>query len=196
VLVSTPDFEGRGSYTFPTLEDFSRTFEIYRIEKGSRYQCNLAYDELEILQVQRKWEVSQALNPAIKEYQEAALRYRKMLKLKEPAHRCDKALSLWVQGPRRTKPGTQPPGAQFLRDSAMGEVYGESKPAPLKLRCRVLNLLQLMRKPTTSRRETSFIQDRVSIGEIAASDYLSENIARFNLLHKYTQVRGLNINTP
>jgi hypothetical protein len=111
-------------------------------------------------------------------------------------HRCDKALSLWVQGPRRTKPGTQPPGAQFLRDSATGEVYGEGKPAPLKLRCRVLNLLQLMRKPTTSRRETSFIQDRVSIGEVAASDYLSENIARFSLLHKYTQVRGLNINTP
>jgi hypothetical protein len=150
----------------------------------------LGYDEKEILEVKRRWEVSKALESALKDYQEAVLRYRDMLKLEEPADRSDDVLSRWVLGKFKTNAGTQKPSRQFLPGSAMDGVYQEGKQLkPNLLKCIFLTLLGRRQHLKTERHGTKpLVKDRVGVGRIASVDHLSRAISRFDFILKWGRV--------
>ena len=147
----------------------------------------LGYDEKEILEVKRRWEVCKALESALKDYQEAVLRYRDMLKLEEPADRSDDVLSRWVLGKFKTNDGTQKPSRQFLPGSAMDGVYQEGKPLKPNLLKRIFST-RLGRRQTERHGTKPLVQDRVGVGRIASVDHLSRAISRLDFILKWGRV--------
>ena len=146
----------------------------------------LGYDEKLTLKVKQRWEVSEALRIALQEYQEAVLRYAKMLKLEEPADRSANVVTQWVLGKIRTKPGTQQPSRQFVPGTAMDHVYPEVQLPEPSFSTRFFSRRgpRVLKKPLIQ----PSIQDRVSVGRAASADRLSRWISRFDFILKWGKV--------
>jgi hypothetical protein len=195
-LRSISDPVRRATYDHPDKEDWvqDRSRRLKLLERRQdliterRYW--LGYDEKEILEVKRRWEVSKALESALKNYQEAILRYRDMLKLEKPADRSDDVLSRWVLGKFKTNPGTQKPSRQFLLGSAMDGVYQEGKQLKPDLLKRIFSTLLRSRQPLKTEHHGTkpLVQDRVGVGRIASADHLSRAISRLNFILKLGRV--------
>ncbi|KIV87752.1 hypothetical protein PV11_03275 [Exophiala sideris] len=122
------------------------------------YGQYLGYSAKDVSAVKDRWNVARALQRALKDYEEAMLRYNQLLKLEVPAKRSEQVITSWVQetqpAGQKTSLSNRPgnlPVPQFLKGSAMDKVYSTDERA---------------------------VTDRVSLGPIGSADKISHWLSK------------------
>ena len=171
---STPEVYSKTSRTL-----FKERMHILHMQQSIMRTC-----EPDLFHVRRRWEISQALQLAIEDYQKAVLRYRDMLKLEAPDTHSDSVLGSWIQGVAQSDDVVKATGndrpykPQFSPFSSMDKVYASTSPASTKF----------FRHLWVS---SSDSHDRVCIGRVAASDSLSALVSRAEFNVRFTKVSFL-----
>lgn len=103
-----------------------------------------------------------------------------MLKMEEPAARTDIAVQKWIQGDISTRDGRKL-GRQFLKGSAMDEVFDPERVLPRTLWQRIFNI-------SPANEFDPKHKDRITLGVSASVDPLTKGVMKWRWLMKKGRV--------